>query len=88
MGKHLNTSRSIFLTIGIFCHAASFADNDRHSSHDYEEEIVFSAPFQQNEASTALPINVLTGETLAREVEDALGNTLRNQMFVKVWAFN
>jgi iron complex outermembrane receptor protein len=83
----LKISQSIFLTIGIFYHAASFADNDWHSRHDYDEEIVVSAPFQLNEANTALPINVLTGEALGREVEDALGVTLRSQIGIHNTSF-
>ena len=49
--------------------------------------IVVSAPFRQNEANTALPINVLTGEALAREVEDSLGATLRNQIGIHNTSF-
>jgi len=83
----LKDSVTIFLTVAAFYHATSFANNDKHSKHDYEEEIVVSAPFQQNEANTALPINVLTGEALAREVEDALGATLKNQIGIHNTSF-
>ena len=83
----MKNSLRIFLTVVALYHATSFANNDKHSRHDYEEEIVVSAPFQQNEANTALPINVLTGEALAREVEDALGATLKNQIGIHNTSF-
>lgn len=83
----MRISLPILFTVAVFYHATSFANNDNHSRHDYEEEIVVSAPFQQNEANTALPINVLTGEALAREIEDALGATLKNQIGIHNTSF-
>lgn len=48
-------------------------------SHGELEEIVVSAPFQRKEAETALPVNVLSGERLRKEVGNTLGDTLGNQ---------
>jgi iron complex outermembrane receptor protein len=74
---------SLFLSISAVYAGAVFGAEDQetsHGIHTYEEEIIVSAPFQRNEAKTALPINVLTQEALRREVEDELGATLKNQI--------
>lgn len=62
-------------------------DDHLHSDHHYHEEIVVSAPFNQREADTALPVNILSGEQLAREVEDTLGGTLKNQLGIHNTSF-
>ena len=75
--------QSLFLSISAAYAGAALGAQDpkaTHGIHLYEEEIVVSAPFQRNEASTALPINVLTGEMLRREVADELGATLKSQI--------
>ena len=80
----------IFLSISTVCAGAVMAAEDpqeSHGIHVYEEEIVVSAPFQRNEANTALPFNVLAGEALRREVEDELGNTLKNQIGIHSTSF-
>ena len=65
----------------------AFADKDRHDEYHYDEVIVVSAPFQKSEADTALPVTVLTGERLAKEVEDTLGATLKNQIGIHSTSF-
>ncbi|MFT6435397.1 MAG: iron complex outermembrane receptor protein [Candidatus Azotimanducaceae bacterium] len=82
-GETMKSLSSLFLSISAVYAGAVFGAEDQESSHGihtYEEEIIVSAPFQRNEAKTALPINVLTQEALRREVEDELGATLKNQI--------
>ena len=87
----MNTSKSIFLSVTTFCYTGlALADDrqqDHHESHFYEDEIVVSAPFQGSEAETALPINLLTGEMLQRQVEGEIGATLRNQIGIHNTSF-
>ncbi len=66
---------------------SAFAAEDRHDEFHYDEVIIVSAPFQKSEADTALPVNVLTGEDLAREVADTLGGTLKNQIGINSSSF-
>ena len=73
-----------YLTRALALAASAYASiaiaDELHEDHHYSEEIIVSAPFSQKEADTALPINILTDEQLAREVEDTLGGTLKNQI--------
>ncbi len=73
-----------YLTRALALAASAYASiaiaDELHEDHHYSEEIIVSAPFNQKEADTALPINILTDEQLAREVEDTLGGTLKNQI--------
>lgn len=62
-------TRALALAASAYASIA-MADDDLHEDHHYSEEIIVSAPFNQKEADTALPINILTDEQLAREVED------------------
>lgn len=53
-------------------------------AHDEDtlEEIVVTAPFEQSEAETALPIGILSGEALREKVSNSLGDTLKNEIGV------
>ena len=86
----MKSLQSIFLSISSAYAGAVFgaeAPQETHGIHVYEEEIVVSAPFRRNEANTALPINVLTGEALRREVADELGATLKSQIGIHNTSF-
>jgi len=79
----MKTLPFIFLSVSaVYASAILGAEDPKatHGIHAYEEEIIVSAPFQRNEANTALPINILTEEALRREVEDELGASLKNQI--------
>ncbi len=65
----------------------SFAqDNELHAGYEFEE-IVISAPFNDREAETALPITVLAGEALLEKASNTLGDTLRDQIGVNSASF-
>ena len=87
----MKTSQFIFLSITTFFYtglaSADSHQQDNHESHFYADEIVVSAPFQGSEAETALPINMLTGEALQRQVEGEIGATLRNQIGIHNTSF-
>ena len=59
--------------------AVGVAQEDLHDNYDFEE-IVISAPFEDREAETALPITVLTGEALQEMVANTLGETLKHEI--------
>jgi iron complex outermembrane receptor protein len=80
-------SKQTFVFVTGVVSAPVFAADETHNHHHYDEEIVVSAPFKQKEADTALPVNVLTAEDLAREVEDSLGETLKNQIGIHNTSF-
>ncbi|NKB35236.1 MAG: TonB-dependent receptor [Pseudomonadales bacterium] len=58
-------------------------------AHDEDalEEIVVTAPFEQSEAETALPIGILSGEALREKVLNSLGDTLKNEIGVASASF-
>ena len=60
---------------------AAEAEQVAHSEDDIEE-IVVTAPFQQTEAETALPVGILSGEALREKVGNSLGDTLKNEVGV------
>ncbi len=61
---------------------APYAVADESTDHHYLEEIIVSVPFQQPEADTALPVNILTGEDLQKAVASSIGATLRDELGV------
>lgn len=66
-------------TVGAVTLPISAVQADHHhtpGNHHYDEEIVVSAPFQKNAAETALPINVLSGESLRQTLGNTLGDSL------------
>jgi len=87
----MKTSQSIFLSVTTFFYTgfASADDHqkDNHESHFYEDEIVVSAPFQGSQTETALPINLLSGEALHRQIEREIGATSRNQIGIHNTSF-
>ncbi len=64
----------------------SLAQDTEHDGYDFQE-IVVSAPFEDREAETALPITVLSGEALQEEVANSLGETLKRQIGVNSASF-
>ena len=76
----MNYSTGVLVIITGIYTSISIAGDHPGSTHHYEEEIIVSTPFQKNETRTALPINVMSGERLSREVANSLGDTLKNQI--------
>ncbi len=62
--------------------ASAVADHHQSDDHHIDEEIVVSAPFQKSSAETALPIGILSGEQLHRQVANNLGESLTQQLGV------
>ena len=58
-------------------------------THEEDElqEIVVTAPFEQSEAETALPIGILSGEALREQVGNSLGDTLKNEIGISSSSF-
>lgn len=77
--KKLSAAVSLALTVGYA--GATLAQEATHSE-DQIEEIVVTAPFQQSEAETALPVGVLSGEALREKIGNSLGDTLKNEIGV------
>ncbi|MEX0962950.1 MAG: TonB-dependent receptor [Pseudohongiellaceae bacterium] len=65
---------------------SAYAAEEVHNE-DRLEEIVISAPFEQSEAETALPIGILSGEALLEKVGNSLGDTLKNEIGVNSASF-
>ena len=56
---------------------------DHHDIADHHvEEIVVSAPFQKSNAETAMPVGILSGETLRKAIANNLGDSLNGQVGV------
>jgi iron complex outermembrane recepter protein len=54
------------------------AVSNSHSDTNTPEHVIVTAPFQKSQSETALPITVLTGEALQRDLANTLGETLNN----------
>lgn len=78
----INTALCLLMTTPATLQAAE-------QSHDEDtlEEIVVTAPFEQSEAETALPIGILSGEALREKVLNSLGDTLKNEIGVASASF-
>ncbi|MFT7245512.1 MAG: iron complex outermembrane receptor protein [Candidatus Azotimanducaceae bacterium] len=61
------------------CLLASLAVTQLHAAEHDIEEVVVTGPFHKPLAESALPIGVLSGEALRREVANSLGGTLDSQ---------
>ena len=62
------------LLMGLSLTAASLA----YGSNEEPEHLIVTAPFEKTESETALPITVLQGEALRRNLANTLGETLEN----------
>lgn len=58
--------------------ASLFAVHVAAAEHDMEE-VVVTGPFHQPVSESALPVGVLSGEELRKQVSNSLGDTLKNQ---------
>ena len=65
---------------------AVYAGEEAHNE-DRLEEIVVTAPFEESEAETMLPIGILSGEALLEKVGNSLGDTLKNEIGVNSASF-
>ncbi len=77
--KKLSAAVSLALTVG---YAGGALAQEATHSEDQIEEIVVTAPFQQSEAETALPVGILSGEALREKIGNSLGDTLKNEIGV------
>ncbi len=78
----------IAVLVGLGSHA--YADDPKQKEqydHHYDEEIIVSAPFNPSEAETALPVNLLTGERLNKEISNSIGATLQRQLGIHNTSF-
>lgn len=82
--KNLHTSFSVLLLSGFSL--VSYAAEEVHDE-DTLQEIVITAPFEESEAETALPIGILTGEALQEKMGNSLGDTLKNEIGVNNASF-
>jgi iron complex outermembrane recepter protein len=83
--KQMKCSR-IVLTFSAIIPLSLQAAEQAHDE-DTLEEIVVTAPFEQSEAETALPIGILSGEALREKVLNSLGDTLKNEIGVASASF-
>ena len=70
----------VALAIVYDAEAATSAEHHQNPGHHDIEEVFVSAPFQDSDAETTLPVNSLWGEALQREMANSLGDTLKNQV--------
>ncbi len=72
----------VALAIVYDAEAATGAEHHKNPGHHDIEEVFVSAPFQDSNAETTLPVNSLWGEELQREMANSLGDALKNQVGV------
>ena len=77
--KKLSAAISLAVTLG---YASGALAQEASHSEDEIQEIVVTAPFQQSEADTALPVSILDGEALREKIGNSLGDTLKNEIGV------
>ena len=75
----LSVAISLAVTFG---YASGALAQEASHSEDEIQEIVVTAPFQQSEAETALPVSILDGEALREKIGNSLGDTLKNEIGV------
>lgn len=78
--KKLSTAISLALAVGYT--GGALAQEEADHLEDQIEEIVITAPFQESEAETALPVGILSGEALREKIGNSLGDTLKNEIGV------
>ncbi len=86
--KILSISQAV--SIALFGTTSSWvAAQETGSAHqeDRLEQIVVTAPFEQSEAETMLPIGILSGEALRENVANSLGDTLKNEIGINSASF-
>ncbi|GLS25786.1 TonB-dependent receptor [Marinibactrum halimedae] len=89
--KHrLSTSiaTAIFVA-GVGLHSTVSAQNKQDHPHESNlmEEVIVSGALKKSRTKTALPITVLDGEALSKEVRDSLGETLNGQVGIHSASF-
>ena len=78
--KKLSAAISLALAVGYT--GGALAQEDADHVEDQIVEIVVTAPFQESEAETAMPVGVLSGEALRERIGNSLGDTLKNEIGV------
>ncbi len=78
--KKLSVAISLALSVGFG--GGALAQEEAGHQEDQIEEIVVTAPFQESEAETALPVGILSGEALREKMGNSLGDTLKNEIGV------
>ncbi len=78
--KKLSTAIGLAVAVGYT--GGALAQEEADHLEDQIEEIVVTAPFQESEAETALPVGILSGEALREKIGNSLGDTLKNEIGV------
>lgn len=78
--KKLSTAIGLAVAVGYT--GGALAQEEADHLEDQIEEIVVTAPFQESEAETALPVGILSGEALREKMGNSLGDTLKNEIGV------
>lgn len=86
--KYLSLSQAISIAL-VGSTSSWVAAQEVGAAHQEErlEEIVVTAPFEQREAETTLPIGILSGEAFREKVANSLGETLKNEIGVNSASF-
>ncbi len=71
---------AVALAVASFHAAGALAEQESNSGEEQIQEIIVSAPFQQPEPDTALPVGVLSGAELREKISNSLGETLKNEI--------
>ncbi len=76
--KKLSAAVSLALAVGYT--GGALAQEAADHVEDQIVEIVVTAPFQESEADTAMPVGVLSGEALREKIGNSIGDTLKNEI--------
>lgn len=86
--KYLSLSQAISLALfGTTSTWVAAQETGGTHQEDRLEQIVVTAPFEESEAETMLPIGILSGEALREKVTNSLGDTLKNEIGVNSASF-
>lgn len=84
--RNLKFSLALINSVLGFAGGAVYAAEEVHNE-DTLQEIVVTAPFNQSEAETALPIGILSGEALREKIGNSLGDTLKSEIGINSASF-
>ena len=84
--RNLKLARVVGTAMFAIAGGTAYAAEEVHNE-DRLEEVVVTAPFEQSEAETALPIGILSGEALREKIGNSLGDTLKNEIGVNNASF-
>ncbi len=73
-------SGAISLALAVGHAGGALAQEEAGQNEDQIVEIIVTAPFQESEAETAMPVGVLSGEVLREKIGNSLGDTLKDEI--------